>query len=329
LPDSWSDLVRPFADVQPSADLLPGILEREAALPGKRRSRPRLPRAAGWALAAVGVGAMLGALALAAHSRGTAREASLAAKGGGATTVTLVGQQGSLGNGHVGAWRTLAHAQVTCGANPSISGVNGNNGVRPSDLCRALAYYPAHTSDSRCSVGMIKGPYVPRRVVITGSIAGTPVHLDMAEVCNPPAKLATTHELIYVAAFGWDNAVKASISESTFRTLTRIAKSEAQGLGDPRVHSAELVLTSRHRMNQGLDYGYQASEQQDDKVFVIQLRGRFTCTECSHPPGASAPTGTAAQDVLSFGSLTPSDFGLTMHPVVMQGMGPVMHLTWR
>jgi hypothetical protein len=241
-----------------------------------------------------------------------------------------VGQQASVVGGQVVAWRTLAHAQVTCGANPAISGVNGNNGVRPSDLCRAFAYYPAHSADSRCRPGTIKGPYLPRRVVITGSIGGTPVHLDMAEVCNPPAKLATTHELIYVAAFGWNNAVKASISESTFRKLTEIAKSQARNLRDPRVHSAELVLTTRRRMNQGLDFGYQASEQQDAKVFVIQLRGTFRCTvECSYPVGGSPPTGTASQDVLSFGSLTPSDFGLTTHPVVMQRLGPVMHLTWR
>lgn len=326
MPDSWSDLVRPFADVQPSADLLPGILEREAALPGRRRSRRRLPRAAGWALAAVGVVAVLGALALAAHSRGTATGSP--PRVGAETTVTLVGQQASVVGGQVVAWRTLAHAQVTCGANPAISGVNGNNGVRPSDLCRALAYYPAHSTDSVCGPGTIKGPYLPRRVVITGSIGGTPVHLDMAEVCNPPAKLATTHELIYVAAFGWNNAVKASISESTLRKLTQFAKSEAQNLGDPRVHRAELVLTTRRRMNQGLGFGYQASEDQTAKVFVIQLRGKFTCTECSYPPGASPPTGTASQDVLSATTLQSTDFGVTPRPVAMQRMGPVMHLTW-
>jgi hypothetical protein len=324
--ESWHDLVRPFGDVQPSTDLLPGILEREASLPTERRSRPRLPRAAGWALAAVGVVMVLGVLALAAHSRGNA---PTSAPEGGVTTVMLVGQQGRWDTNHVAAWRTLQRARVTCGANPAIRGASGNNGVRPSDLCRALAYYPAHITDSRCSYTSIIGPLMPRRVVITGSIGGTPVHLDMGMICNPPAELANMHGLIYTAAFGYDNAVKASISESTFRKLTQIAKSEAQNLGDPRLHSAELVLTTRRRMNQGLDYGYQAAEQQDAKVFVIQLRGTFTCTECSHPPGASPPTGTAAQDVLSFGSLTPSDFGLTTHPVVMQRMGPVMHLTWR
>ena len=82
-------------------------------------------------------------------------------------------------------------------------------------------------------------------------------------------------------------------------------------------------------MNQTLGFGDQTTQNQDAKVFVIQLLGQFTCTECSSPSAASVPTGTAAQDVLSFGSLAQTDFGLTPHAVAMQRMVPVMRLAWK
>jgi hypothetical protein len=66
--ESWRYLVRPVADVEPPMDLLTRIAEREATLPVER-SPSRLPRAAGWALAGVGGLLVVGALALAAHSR--------------------------------------------------------------------------------------------------------------------------------------------------------------------------------------------------------------------------------------------------------------------
>ena len=127
---------------------------------------------------------------------------------------------------------------------------------------------------------------------------------------------------------GSSGGLQASISENMRTKLTEIAQRQAQALGDPNVHSAEGVLTTRRRMNSGLGIGYQASQDQGAKVFVIQVVGTFTCNLCSHPPGVDAPTGSAAQDVLSYGSLLGTDFGLTKTPVVMQRMGTVMRLTW-
>ncbi|MDT5230010.1 MAG: hypothetical protein QOI39_510 [Mycobacterium sp.] len=86
--ESWRDLVRPFGDVQPSTDLLPGILEREAARSAKRRSYSGLHRVAGWALAGVGVLLVVGALALAAHSRRDSPAANAPPVLTGAVTVT-------------------------------------------------------------------------------------------------------------------------------------------------------------------------------------------------------------------------------------------------
>jgi hypothetical protein len=127
---------------------------------------------------------------------------------------------------------------------------------------------------------------------------------------------------------GSSGGVQVPMNENTRTKLTEIAQRQAQALGDPSVRSAAVVLTTRRRMNTGLGIGYQASQNQGAKVFVIQIVGTFTCNMCSHPSGVDAPTGSAAQDVLSYGSLLGTDFGLTKTPVVMQRMGPVMHLTW-
>jgi hypothetical protein len=68
--DAWRDLVRGFDGVDPPLDLAHRVREREARLQvAQRRRGLRLPRSAGWALAAIGAAAVVGALALAAHSR--------------------------------------------------------------------------------------------------------------------------------------------------------------------------------------------------------------------------------------------------------------------
>jgi hypothetical protein len=66
--DVMRDLVRPVGDFEPPMDLLIRINERERALP-EHRARLALPSSMRWILAAAGVALVLGALALAAHSR--------------------------------------------------------------------------------------------------------------------------------------------------------------------------------------------------------------------------------------------------------------------
>jgi hypothetical protein len=66
--DAWSDLVRGFDGVDPPLDLLQRVREHEARSQGTRHGL-RAPRAARRALAAAGVACVVGALALAAHSR--------------------------------------------------------------------------------------------------------------------------------------------------------------------------------------------------------------------------------------------------------------------
>ena len=69
--DQLRELVRPFGDVEPPLDLRSRISELETLVSG-RRPPIRIPRMIVVATAAVGVLLVIGALALAAHSRSTA-----------------------------------------------------------------------------------------------------------------------------------------------------------------------------------------------------------------------------------------------------------------
>jgi len=69
MPESWPDLLRPLATAEPPLDLAQRVREREVALVGRGRRVWSLPRGVTWALAGFGCCLVLGALALAAHSR--------------------------------------------------------------------------------------------------------------------------------------------------------------------------------------------------------------------------------------------------------------------
>jgi hypothetical protein len=256
--DLWRDLVRPVGDVQPETDLLPGILEREAVLLAGASRPLRVPRAARWVLAGAGCALVVGALALAAHSRGNTP--TPAHRSPGIRTVVLTAQRGSLATGRVTDWVTSRRVTVTCPAN----GVGGSTatGTQSADLCPALAYYAKHSNESRCSYLSIIGPVVPRRVLIEGSINGRAVRLNMGMLCNPPARLADASGVIYQAAFSTEPA----LSSATIRKLTAIAKNQAQSLGDLSVRRAEAVLTTRGRMNTSLGFGRQPEQDQRAKV---------------------------------------------------------------
>ena len=320
--DRWPDLVGEFGDPAPPSDLREQVERRvvrlQAEAGGATWWSPRWSSVARWVAAGIGMVLVIAALAIAAHSR---REAPASGQQGQVqASVVLVGQQGRYGGGSVVGWYTKEQGRVTCGAHPAVTGSVGNNGIRPSDVCRALAYYPAHSTESRCNYASVKGPVVPHRVLITGTINGQAVHLNMGMRCNPSAKLAQTTGLIWATVFGYPNAVKATLSESIFARLTRIAKRQAQALEDPNVHSAEVVLTTRRRMNTSLGLRRpNIGTSRRRRCSSSNCSARSNARNAPHPPAASIPTGTAAQDVLAFGSLAQSDFGLTSHPLPCSG----------
>lgn len=79
--------------------------------------------------------------------------------------------------------------------------------------------------------------------------------------------------------------------------LVSIARGMVVGLGDPRVHSAWVIVTTRHAAEQATYPGSEPPGPTNPRAFLIAIRGRFTCRTCSAPPGARAPRGVFAYDI--------------------------------
>jgi hypothetical protein len=93
-------------------------------------------------------------------------------------------------------WATRRRISLTCGPRSSATG-SASQSERA--LCRAVAYFSHHVPTQPCIVRGVIPKY--RRVEITGSLNGHPVHLAMGVVCNPPPMLSSAVQKIYVAAF--------------------------------------------------------------------------------------------------------------------------------
>lgn len=66
----------------------------------------------------------------------------------------------------------------------------------------------------------------------------------------------------------------------------------------------------------------------DFPVYLITMKGRFTDSLFSGPPGAKAPAGTYVTLVVDGKSLRTTDFGITPGPppVPASALGPVTYL---
>jgi hypothetical protein len=91
--------------------------------------------------------------------------------------------------------------------------------------------------------------------------------------------------------------------------LVQTAIEARDRLGDPNVSSVAIYATTvgayRHASAQAPPPG------PDQDVYVLVLRGHFTCAGCSRPPGAAPPTGRVAAIVLDRRTLDQVEFGLS------------------
>jgi hypothetical protein len=110
------------------------------------------------------------------------------------TTVglSLVAQE-SPALGATRRWTTTRRISLTC----SVAAASGSQSGQA--LCDAVAYYAHHVPTQPCIVRGVIVKY--RRVEITGSLDGQPVHLAMGLVCNPAPRLSRAVQTIYLAAF--------------------------------------------------------------------------------------------------------------------------------
>jgi hypothetical protein len=99
-----------------------------------------------------------------------------------------------------------------------------------------------------------------------------------------------------------------AFSPSVQSTLVQAATRMRDSLGNPDVAKAEVYETTAREWSR-------ASAQApppgpDQEVYVLVLRGHFTCNLCSHPLGARAPSGTIATLVLDHRSFRTLEFGI-------------------
>jgi hypothetical protein len=108
--------------------------------------------------------------------------------------------------------------------------------------------------------------------------------------------------------------------------LVSIARGMVASLGDPKVHTAWVMATTKYAAEQATYPGSEPPGPSNPQAFLIAIRGRFVCETCTRPPGAKAPKGTFGYDIWVPNEGV-SDFGLQPHiPAGLHRLGPVITL---
>ena len=124
-------------------------------------------------------------------------------------------------------------------------------------------------------------------------------------------------------------ATGAPVPAPLIGRLTAIAHRAATINGDPHPAWITAVLTTRAKALTSATPGDYVPGSAHVKVFLITMRGRFTATEATGPPGAKAPTGRYLSLVIDAKTFRGLDFGISPKPppVPPASLGPVTYLT--
>jgi hypothetical protein len=91
--------------------------------------------------------------------------------------------------------------------------------------------------------------------------------------------------------------------------LVSLAQGMATGLGDPHVTTAWVIATRKNAAEQVTTPGAVPPDPANPRAYLIVIRGRFVCRDCSGPARAAPPRGRVAYDIWVPGHGL-SDFGL-------------------
>jgi len=120
------------------------------------------------------------------------------------------------------------------------------------------------------------------------------------------------------------NAAADGLPVAARSALVQVAVRASKGLDGPHVATAEVYTTTTGTFWSKVSHeGPQPGPDHD--VYVLVLRGRFTCNRCPVPPGAHAPRGTMAVVVLDRHTLKELEFGLG-GPRDVRALGPARPL---
>jgi hypothetical protein len=124
-------------------------------------------------------------------------------------------------------------------------------------------------------------------------------------------------------------ATGAPVPAPAIGRLTAIAHRAATINGDPHPAWITAVLTTRAKALTSATPGDHVPGSAHVTVFLLTMRGRFTATEATGPPGAKAPAGRYLSLVIDAKSFRGLDFGISPKPppVPPASLGPVTYLT--
>jgi hypothetical protein len=108
--------------------------------------------------------------------------------------------------------------------------------------------------------------------------------------------------------------------------LVQRARSTAAANGDPTVTGQAVRTTYGAAERVVLGGDTSSSPPPGTAVWVVQLRGAFTCYQCSGPAGATAPKGTAIGLIVNAKTLVGYDFTLSPKSHDLAELGQVVTL---
>jgi hypothetical protein len=127
--------------------------------------------------------------------------------------------------------------------------------------------------------------------------------------------VAATTGLLMLAVSGPALGAPQLIAPNVRATLLTDAITTAQRNGDPHPYDIEAASTTQLRAIRLGGATAPMCESSpacaDSPVYVLAMRGRFTCGTCSIPPGASAPRGAVITLVYNASTMFSSTFSLT------------------
>jgi hypothetical protein len=145
--------------------------------------------------------------------------------------------------------------------------------------------------------------------------------------CAKPAG-AVVFMLAVAGCGGQSAASGARVPDSAIARLTAIARRAATVNGDSHPEWITAVATTGAKALTSATPGDYVPGSARVKVFLITMRGHFTATGASGPPGAKAPTGRYVSLVINARTFQGLDFGISPGPppVPPASLGPVTYL---
>jgi len=154
---------------------------------------------------------------------------------------------------------------------------------------------------------------------------------------RPPAHaaaaLASALALVSgLAVAGWAGSparAGSPVPASAIPRLTAIASRAATGDGDAAPLQMTAVLTTHAKALTSATPGDIVPGADGVPVYLVTMRGHFTATAASRPPGAAAPVGRYLSIVVDAGTFQVLDSGLSPGPppVSPASLGPETYLT--